>query len=134
MKVRIWSGLALTVITVPVLALGLIDPMEGGVALLVAGAFLLVTWLVSRVPVPRLEWIAWCATMTVAAIAVAAGSIMWIQGITGPGRGLPWWLIVLMVAYEVGVVITIAGHGFFIARHIGRLRNPAEQVAGTLPG
>lgn len=134
MTVRIWAGLALSVISIPLLVLSLVDPLEGGVAFLVTGGALLITWLVSRVPVPRLEWIAWCATMSVAVITVAIASVMWTQGITGPGRGLPWWLIALIVTYELGVVITLVGHGLLITRHIRRLRNPADQVAGVQQG
>ena len=37
--------------------------MEGGLAMLAAGGLLLVTWLVSRVPVPRLEWSGWVSTV-----------------------------------------------------------------------
>ena len=59
MHVRHVIGLVLAVLTLPLLVLGIFDPIEGGVAMLLAGILLLATWLVSRIPVPRLEWIAW---------------------------------------------------------------------------
>lgn len=75
-------GLLLALLTVPLVLLGLIDPLEGGIAMLAAGALLLVTRLVSRIPVPRLEWIAWTATASLAVVTVAIASVLWSQGIT----------------------------------------------------
>lgn len=131
MRARHTIGLVLSILTMPVLALGLIDPLEGGIALLAAGILILVTWLVGRVPVPRLEWIAWVSTAVVGAAALGAAMVLWNAGITGPGgQGLPWWLVVLLVAYELGVVVTFAGGIWNIVRHIATLRTPREHRAG----
>ena len=122
MHVRHIVGLVLAVLTVPVTLLGLIDPMEGGIAMLAVGGLLLVTWLVSRIPVPRLEWIAWLATIVVGAVTVAVASVLWTQGVTGPGKGLPWWLFVMLAVYEVGVLTTLAGGIQYVVRQVKALR------------
>jgi hypothetical protein len=130
MRVRHTIALVLSILTVPVLALGIIDPMEGGMAMLAAGILILVTWLVGRVPVPRLEWIAWVSTVAVGAVALGAAMVLWDAGITGPGgQGLPWWLVVLLVAYELGVVVTFAGGIWNVVRHIATLRTLREHRA-----
>ena len=133
MNARHIIGLVLAVLTIPLFLLGLIDPVEGGVALLVAGALLLGTWLVSRIPVPRLEWIAWTATVSLAVVTVAIASVLWTQGITGPGRELAWWMWALIGAYEIGVLATLGGGIQYLVRHAKALRhhepeNPAKAV------
>lgn len=116
-------GLVLAILTVPLVLLGLIDPLEGGVAMLVAGALVLLTWLVSRIPVPRLEWIAWTATTSLAVVTVAVASVLWNQGITQT-QGLAWWMWGLIGVYTVGVLATIAGSVQYIVRHVRTLRHP----------
>lgn len=129
MHVRHVIGLVLALLTVPVLVLGILDPIEGGVAMLVAGILLLATWLVSRIPVPRLEWIAWTATMALAVITDVIAGVLWSQGITGPGgTGVPWWLWILVGAYEIGVVITVTGGVWYLVRHARALRGGHREV------
>jgi hypothetical protein len=115
-------GLVLAVLTIPVVIIGLIDPLEGGVAMLVAGALVLVTWLVSRIPVPRLEWIAWTATTSLAVVTVAIASVLWSQGITQT-EGLAWWMWGLIGVYRIGVLVTLAGGVQYIVRHVRALRH-----------
>ena len=129
MHVRHVIGLVLAALTVPLLVLGIFDPMEGGVAMLVAGILLLATWLVSRIPVPRLEWIAWTATMVAAVVTDAIAGLLWNQGITGPGgTGVPWWLWLLAGAYEVGVVVTAAGGVWYLVRHARAIGGSHREV------
>ena len=118
-------GLVLAVLTVPLVLIGLIDPLEGGVAMLVAGVLVLVTWLVSRVPVPRLEWIAWTATTGVAVVSVAIASVLWSQGIT-QAEGLAWWMWALIGVYTIGVLVTLAGAVQYIVRHARALRHHVD--------
>lgn len=105
----------LSVVTLPVLVLGLIDPIEGGLAMLVAGSMILVTWLVARVPVPVLEWSAWVTTIATGGLAILG---VWR---TYP-LPVPAWVWVLVVAYEIAVALTLAGAGIYVARHVRRLR------------
>ena len=126
--VRQAIGLVIAVITIPFLAIGLVDPLEGGVALIVAGALILVTRLVSRLPVPRVEWIAWTATVVVGMVTIAVAYVMWRDGTTGPGRDMPWGLGLLLVLYEVGVAATIIGGVIYVVRHVKALREAASNA------
>jgi hypothetical protein len=123
MRTRHVIGLILSALTVPMLVLGLLDPMEGGLAMLAAGTLLLVTWLVSRVPVPRLEWIAWVATVALAAVTIAVAGLLWNADVTGPGRGLPWYLWAMIIGYEAGVLVTLAGGVMYVVRQARELRH-----------
>lgn len=115
-------GLVLAGLTVPLFLLGLIDPLEGGLAMLAAGGLLLVTWLVSRIPVPRLEWIAWTATTSLAVVTVAIASALWSQGVTQQ-QGLAWWMWGLIGVYSIGVLATLAGAVQYVVRHVRTLRH-----------
>ena len=123
MRVRHVIGLSLAILTIPLFLPGLIDPIEGGIAMLVVGVFLLTTWLVSRIPVPQLEWISWTATMVVAVAAVTAGTVLWQAGVTGPGLAMPWWMWGLIGMYEIGVVATLTGGIQYVVRHVKALRH-----------
>ena len=72
MRTRQIVGLILGILTVPVLIVGLMDPIEGGVALLVGGALVVIVFLVSRVPMPRLLWIAWLSAVAFGAASLIA--------------------------------------------------------------
>lgn len=128
---RRWLGLVLSILTVPILVLGLIDPLEGGIAMLIGGALTVVTWLVSRVPVPRLEWIAWLTAFISGGLALLGAVLLWQQSPGGP-EGMPWWVLVPLVVYEIAVAATIAGGVWFVARHVRALRHHQEPVAGIL--
>lgn len=113
-----------SVVTLPVIVLGLIDPLEGGLAVLVAGALILATWLIARVPVPVLEWTAWVT-------AIVTGGLAILGAATNYPRPLPAWVWVLVVAYEIAVVLTLVGAGIHVARHLRQMRarrHPARSV------
>ena len=120
--VRHIIGLVLTVLTLPLFLLGLIDPLEGGVAMLAVGGLVLITWLVSRIPVPRLEWIAWTATTALAIVTVAIATVLWTQGITQT-QGLAWWMWGLIALYTGGVLATLGGGFQYLGRHVKALRH-----------
>ncbi|MFM8240589.1 MAG: hypothetical protein ACKOMX_07910 [Actinomycetota bacterium] len=58
MRARQIIGLLLAIVALPFLVLGLIDPLEGGIALIVGLLLGVAVWLISKVPVPRFTWIA----------------------------------------------------------------------------
>jgi hypothetical protein len=53
---RLVVSLILGIIALPVIFVGLIDPLEGGLALLVAVGLGVAVRLLSGVPLPRLAW------------------------------------------------------------------------------
>ena len=125
MRTRQIVGLILGILTVPVLIVGLMDPIEGGVALLVGGALVVIVFLVSRVPMPRLLWIAWLS-----AVAFGAASLIAVAQYY-PWREYPWWIWALVVGYEVAAGITAAGGVVYVVRMARRLRHdrPEPSVA-----
>jgi hypothetical protein len=125
MRTRQITGLVLVILTIPALVLGLLDPLEGGIAMLVAGALILTTRLVSRVEVPRVEWIAWFASVVTGAAAIAGATWINVQRgyvIGGPGAQ-PWWVIALVIGYEVGVVVTLVGGVQYLVRQVRAVRH-----------
>lgn len=131
MRGRYWAGLVLSVLTMPLLILGLIDPLEGGIALLAAGALLAITRLVGRVPLPRLTWVAWVTAAASGSIALTGAVIRWDQERGVGPEGLPWWIVVPLVAYEIAVVLSIVGGGWYVVRHIRALSGHPEHRAET---
>lgn len=114
----------MSVVTLPVIALGLIDPIEGGLAMLVAGALILATWLIARVPVPTLEWTAWATAIVTGGLAILGAATIY------PGP-LPAWVWALVVAYEIAVALALVGAGIHVSRHVRRVRgrrHPAPPV------
>ncbi|MBU3994678.1 MAG: hypothetical protein KKF42_02705 [Actinobacteria bacterium] len=54
MVARRWIAVVLAILAVPLLVLGLIDPLEGGIALLAVVVLGIIVWLLSRVRPPKL--------------------------------------------------------------------------------
>lgn len=131
MHARHVIGLVLGILTIPVLALGIFDPLEGGMAMLMAGAIIVATWLISRVPVPRLEWVAWVATAALSGTALTSAVLLRTAEVTGPGLGIPWWLVALIAGYELGVVVTFAGGVWYVVRLLRVVRDHRVPVAGA---
>ncbi len=129
MRARSIIAIVVAVAALPLVVLGLIDPLEGGIALLGAIALGLITLLLSRVPVPALAWIAAAATVAIGAITVAIA----IAGMpndpqpaadtmTSPLRGL---LLALNWVWRVGVLVTLAGAVLYLVRLFQGLRPTA---------
>lgn len=62
MRVSAWISVVLGVLALPLLVLGLIDPLEGGVPMLAVTVLGVIVGLLSRVAPPKLLWIALAAT------------------------------------------------------------------------
>jgi hypothetical protein len=114
------------VLTIPLLILGLIDPLEGGVALLAAAILIAGTRLVSKVPIPRLEWISWVVAMLVGIAAIAWAMLERMAQNQAPGgiEGLPIGVIAMLVIYEIAVVVTVAGGVQYVVRLARSVRHP----------
>lgn len=129
MRARRIIAIVVAVAALPLVVLGLIDPLEGGIALLGAIALGLIARLLSRVPVPALAWIAAAATVAVGATTIAiaiAGMPSDAQpaaeAVTSPLRGL---LVVLNWVWRVGVLATLAGVVLYLVRLFRSLRPTA---------
>jgi hypothetical protein len=128
MKTRLWIALVLAVVALPLLVLGLIDPLEGGIALLAAVVVGAGVWLVSKIPPPRLAWIALLATVVsggiVLGIAIAASQPGADTGSSELSPIEPWlWLLWV---YRLGVLVTVAGWIQWIVRLVRAIRAPSR--------
>ena len=129
MRNRRVAGLALAALTVAILVAALL-PGFGPPALMLGGALVLVTWLVSRVPVPVVEIVAWGAALLLGMITVTALTLLALGD--GAGAGLedyaPWWAWALFIAYEVAVATTVGGAIGHLVRHVRALRAEGHPI------
>lgn len=135
---RLIASLILGIITLPVLFLGLIDPLEGGIALLVATGLGLAVRLLSGVPLPRLTWISMLATIGVGVLALLlamAGMPAETVQEVGPEATAPNPLNagvrLLVWAYRLGVLVVLIAAVIYLVR-IGRALRAVAQRRGEV--
>jgi hypothetical protein len=128
MKTRKVIAVVLAVLAMPILLLGLIDPLEGGIALLGAIALAIVVRLLSRVRIPKLAWISMLATVAVGVITI----VIAITAVPPAGRSgqvmspISGATILLLWVYRVGVVVTLVGAVIYLVRLFRSLRTPVQ--------
>lgn len=131
MRTRVIVATVLAIAALPLLAFGLIDPLEGGLALIVAIALAVAVRLLSRVTFPRLAWISML-------VSVAIGVTTIIVAVTGepvetaPGTVLSpmsGWAIVLLWAYRLAVLVTLAGAVLYVVQLFQALKASTPPVA-----
>ena len=121
MKLRVGFAFGLAILAVPLVFIGLIDPLEGGVALLVAFLLGVAVRLLARVRVPRALWIPLTATAILGAVVLAIALLSSpenqtvSQDVTAANPLLPT-AIILMWIYRVGVVATLVGTVIYVVR------------------
>ena len=135
MRTRRIVAIVLAFVALPVLVFGLIDPLEGGIALLVGVALGVAVWALSRVPLPRLRWISLTATVALGAITLGLALVLSPQE-SGPGAGgnpIAGGLIGLLWLWRAGVVVVLAGAIVYLVRLFKSLREPDRTPEGTAP-
>lgn len=125
MKGRRITGLVLAVVALPLLFLGLLDPLEGGIALVFGAVLGLGAWWVSRVPVPKFTWISLAVSASIGALTLLAAAFLRdpvvIDSATGeatatnPFATVPI-AIVLLWLYRLSVLVTLAGGILYVVR------------------
>jgi hypothetical protein len=125
MRTRRIVAIVLAFVAVPVLVFGLIDPLEGGIALLIATAIGVVVWTLARVPLPMLLWMSLIATAAIGALALGI-AILTLDEATGPGPATgPVVLVVALVwVWRVGMLLVLMGAVLYIVRLFRSLRQP----------
>jgi hypothetical protein len=123
--VRRITGMVLAVVAMPLLFLGLIDPLEGGIALGLGALFGLGAWLVSRVPVPKFTWISLAVSAGIGVLTLLAALLLrdpvMVDSATGeatatnPFATVPV-AIVLLWLYRLSIVVTLAGGILYVVR------------------
>lgn len=123
MKSRLLASLILGVVALLVILVGLIDPLEGGLALLLAVALGVAVRLLSGVPLPRLAWVAMLVTIGVGVLVlvlVAIGDVSDAARDVGPDVTAPNPLNlgtrILVWVYRLGVLVVFAGGVIYVVR------------------
>lgn len=135
MRTRRIVAIVLAFVALPILVFGLIDPLEGGIALLVGVALGVAVWALSRVPLPKLLWISLIATVALGAITLGLALVLSPQE-SGPGAGgnpIAGGLISLLWLWRAGVVVVLAGGIVYLVRLFRSLREPDRTPEGTAP-
>ena len=132
---RLVASLVLGAMTLPIIFVGLIDPLEGGIALLVAVILGVVVRLLSGVPLPRLAWVAMAATLAVGvgALVLAVVTMPGEQAqVVGPEATAPNPLNatvrVLVWVYRLGVIAVLVGAVGYLVRIGQVLRGGPRQA------
>ena len=111
------------------LALGLLDPLEGGMALLVGLALATVVRTLSRARVPRWAWMAALAAVVLGVSAlVFAGATSDDDGERSWASGLS--LGILVVSYELAALATLVG-GVVFAVRVFRQARPTGRLGSS---
>jgi hypothetical protein len=126
---RLVVSLILGIIALPVIFVGLIDPLEGGLALLVAVGLGVAVRLLSGVPLPRLAWISMLATVGVGILvlvlvifAVPSETVQEVgPEVTAPNP-LNAGARILLWVYRLGVLLVFAGGVAYLVRIAQALR------------
>jgi hypothetical protein len=126
---RLVVSLILGIIALPVIFVGFIDPLEGGLALLVAVGLGVAVRLLSGVPLPRLAWISMLATVGVGILvlvlvifAVPSETVQEVgPEVTAPNP-LNAGARILLWVYRLGVLLVLAGGVAYLVRIAQALR------------
>ena len=123
MRPRLIASLILGIITLPVVFVGLIDPLEGGIALLVALGLGVGVRLLSAVPLPRLTWISMLTTIGVGILALVLARLQMPSEAAqevGPEATAPNPLSagvrLLVWVYRLGVLVVLVGGVVYLVR------------------
>jgi hypothetical protein len=130
---RLIASLILGIIALPVIFVGLIDPLEGGLALLVAVCLGVAVRLLSGVALPRLAWISMLATVGVGILvlvlvifAVPNETVQEVGPEVTAQNPLNAGARVLLWVYRLGVLLVLAGGVVYLVRIAQALRVPGK--------
>jgi hypothetical protein len=130
MRIRRIIAIVLAVLALPFVVFGLIDPLEGGIALLGAIVLGTIVWALSRVPLPRLLWISLIATVAIGAVTLGVAMLS-LEEATGPGPAtnpvLP--VVALVWLWRVGVLVVLAGAVLYLVRLFRSLKGTPRATA-----
>jgi hypothetical protein len=120
-RTRQWTGLALSCLTVVVLALGMLGPGVAVAAIPVSGALILVTWVVSRVPVPVPLIVTWGVTVVVTGVTVVVATYLALSSPGGVDEQFPWWMWGVVLSYAATATCGV----WYSVRHVHAVRQVA---------
>jgi hypothetical protein len=103
---RVISHRILLILAVPVVFVGLIDPLEGGIALLIAGFIYLLAFLVAGKGPRKYLWIPYVASVVIG-VAVLLLAMFGVERVDN--EALPGPIVVGVWIYRIAVLATLAG-------------------------
>ena len=107
MKNRQLASRILFILALPVMLLALIDPLEGGLALILAFGIYAVAILVAKQKPSKLLWIPFLTAFVIGAFTLAL-AIMRLEFTQEP-QALPGPVVFGLWAYRAAVLVTLAG-------------------------
>ncbi len=138
MRTRRIVGLVIVIVALPLLLLGLIDPLEGGIAFMLGTVLGGAARLVSRVPVPRFTWMALLTTVALGALTLLLVLVtnrpeqVRDATIANPVLSMPLAMIGLW-AYRLGALATFAGGVWYVVRITRAIVDSSTPTAGASP-
>lgn len=96
----------LFIVALPLLAFGLIDPLEGGISLLFAGAVYLIAFLVSGDHPKKVLWVSYLVAIVVGAIQITLAFSL--RALTEPGTNPIFPLAIGNWVYRAAVLVLLA--------------------------
>lgn len=116
MRIRAIAASILLILAIPFVFLGLIDPLEGGIALSVAGVIYLAASVIAAKAPPRYVWIPYVIAMVIGALAL----VLAILDLNDFQRDGPLWVFVraLLWLYRVAVLVTLVGSVVFAIKSL----------------
>ena len=135
-RVRRVSAIVVLLVAGLLLVVGLIDPLEGGLALLGAVALLIAVRVLSQTAVPKLAWIpvpvALALGATILSLVIFARPPEPVDGAVA--NPLNSGVIGLLWVYRVAVLVAVAGAIQYLVRLIRAVRTPiAPAYDGPAP-
>jgi len=134
MRTRRVIAIVLAFVALPLVLFGLIDPLEGGISLLVAILLGLVVWVLARVPIPKLLWISLIATVALGVLTLGM-AVLTIEEATGTGTAtnpvLP--VVALVWLWRIGVLVVLSGAVVYIVRMFRSLHRPLSTTEAPAP-
>lgn len=104
---RLISHRILLVLAVPFVFVGLIDPLEGGISLLLAGVIYLIAFLLAGHGPRKYLWVPYLAAVIIGAIVLVL-AIFGVDRVDSPDAGMGPVVIGNWI-YRVAVLITLTG-------------------------
>ncbi len=98
------TSIVLLGLSLPILFMGLIDPLEGGIALLMAGVVLTVGFWVGKTKPPTYLWASYSAALIIGVLTIVAALTF---GRQQPGQGLNPTVLIGLWAYRLAVVASL---------------------------
>jgi hypothetical protein len=133
MRTRRVVALVIAILALPLLFLGLIDPLEGGIALIAAVVLGVGVRLLSKVPIPGLLWIPIAAAFAFGALALTFAIVEDQQQRAPDQAPNPLTSVqLLVVAYRLAVLVALAGAVVWVVRIALSLRSSPPHTAGQL--